>query len=240
MSAAAANSSSGLEVLLSTLQVLLAACISHQSIVHFKCTYAFSDTIFKVVLSPADPQTLIHKPLHENAGDIESTLNILNVLDELLSAGSDRRIHYMITKGGSQALLTALVKTARCFNPNYTVLLPLLHLLAKLGCRDPRIGMKAEDADAVLLTLNLLKQNPTHAKISAACLMVIRVYCSSVSAANLLGEHRGLDAVYRLIPPHTSRHYTPIKYVAWPRSPPPYALHGSCSALCLIAVMYVG
>ncbi|CAL8293312.1 unnamed protein product, partial [Boreogadus saida] len=146
-----------------------------------------------------------------NAGDIESTLNILNVLDELLSAGSDRRIHYMITKGGSQALLTALVKTARCFNPNYTVLLPLLHLLAKLGCRDPRIGMKAEDADAVLLTLNLLKQNPTHAKISAACLMVIRVYCSSVSAANLLGEHRGLDTVYRLIPPHTSRHYTPIK-----------------------------
>ncbi|CAL8357856.1 unnamed protein product [Lota lota] len=166
MSAAAANSSSGLEVLLSTLQ---------------------------------------------NAGDIESTLNILNVLDELLSAGSDRRIHYMITKGGSQALLAALVKTARCLNPNYTVLVPLLHLLAKLGCRDRRIGVKAEDADAVLLTLNLLKQTATHTRISAACLMVIQVYCSSVTAANLLGEHRGLDAIYRLIPPHTSRHLTPIK-----------------------------
>lgn len=41
----------------------------------------------------------------------------------------------MISKGGSEALLTALVKTAWSFSPNYTVLLPLLHLLAKVGHR---------------------------------------------------------------------------------------------------------
>ncbi|KAJ3596877.1 hypothetical protein NHX12_003277, partial [Muraenolepis orangiensis] len=109
--------------------------------------------------------------LHKrNVGDTESTLNILNVLDELLSAGSDRRIQYMIGKGGSQSLLAALVKTAKCSNPNYTVLVPLMHLLAKLGCR--------------------------------------------VTTANLLGEHRGLDAIYALIPPPTSKHLTAIKYVA--------------------------
>ncbi|KAA0724557.1 Cytosolic carboxypeptidase 4 [Triplophysa tibetana] len=48
----------------------------------------------------------------QNAGDNESMLKVLNVLDELLSAGTDRRIHYMISKGGSEALLTALVKSA--------------------------------------------------------------------------------------------------------------------------------
>lgn len=41
----------------------------------------------------------------------------------------------MISKGGSEALLTALVHTGRRFSPNYTILLPLLHLLAKVGHR---------------------------------------------------------------------------------------------------------
>lgn len=120
--------------------------------------------------------------------------------------GTDNRINYLIRKGGSEALLTALVKTARCFSPNYTILVPLLHLLAKVGQRgntsvtplqqcldcfsfigwfvvciktDRRIGMKAEHAGAVLLTLNLLKHNIKHARRVAACLWVLQVFASS-------------------------------------------------------------
>uniref|UniRef100_A0A3B5ACI9 tubulin-glutamate carboxypeptidase n=1 Tax=Stegastes partitus TaxID=144197 RepID=A0A3B5ACI9_9TELE len=85
----------------------------------------------------------------------------------------------MISKGGSEALLTALVNHARTFSPDYNILLPLLHLLAKVGHRDRRIGMKAEDAGAVLLTLNLLRQNINHARRVAACLWVIQVFSSS-------------------------------------------------------------
>ncbi|XP_013979912.2 cytosolic carboxypeptidase 4 [Salmo salar] len=147
----------------------------------------------------------------QNAGDIESTLNILNVLDELLSAGTDRRITYMISKGGSEALLSALVTTARTFSPNFTILLPLLHLLAKVGHRDRRIGMKAEKAEAVLPTLTLLKQNVKHTRRTAACLWVLQVFCSSVTTATLLGQNQGLDVIFRLIPPHTTRHKRTIK-----------------------------
>lgn len=46
-------------------------------------------------------------------------------------------------------------------------------------CADRRIGMKAEEAGAVLLTLNLLKHNVKHAKRAAACLWVIQVFSSS-------------------------------------------------------------
>ncbi|KAK1888208.1 Cytosolic carboxypeptidase 4 [Dissostichus eleginoides] len=147
----------------------------------------------------------------QNAGDVESTLNILNVLDELLSAGTDRRIYYMISKGGSEALLSALVTTARSFSPNYTLLLPLLHLLAKIGQRDRRIGMKADEAGAVLLTLNLLRKNVQHANRVAACLWVIQVFCSSVSTANLIGENQGLDVIYRLIPHYATKNQHTIK-----------------------------
>ncbi|XP_030586826.1 cytosolic carboxypeptidase 4 [Archocentrus centrarchus] len=147
----------------------------------------------------------------QNVGDVESTLNILSVLDELLSAGTDRRIHYMIRKGGSEALLTALVKCGHTFNPNYTILLPLLHLLAKVGHRDRHIGMKAEEAGAVLLTLNLLKHNAEDARRAAACLWVIQVFCSSVSTANLIGENHGLDVIYHLIPQYLTKHLHAIK-----------------------------
>uniref|UniRef100_A0A672F6B0 ATP/GTP binding protein-like 1 n=1 Tax=Salarias fasciatus TaxID=181472 RepID=A0A672F6B0_SALFA len=106
----------------------------------------------------------------------------------------------MITKGGSEALLTALVNNCCVFTPNYTVLLPLLHLLAKVGHRDRRIGVKAEDAGAVLLVLKLLKHNVHHARRAAACLWVIRVFSSSVCTAKLIGENQGLDIIYHLIP----------------------------------------
>uniref|UniRef100_A0A8D3DVH8 tubulin-glutamate carboxypeptidase n=1 Tax=Scophthalmus maximus TaxID=52904 RepID=A0A8D3DVH8_SCOMX len=115
----------------------------------------------------------------QNEGDVENTLNILNLLDELLSTGTDHRIHYLISKGGSEALLKALVNTSNSFGPNYTILLPLLHLLAKVGHRDGHIGIKAEEAGAVLVTLNLLKHNVKHAKMTAACLWVIQVFSSS-------------------------------------------------------------
>uniref|UniRef100_A0A3B4FT12 tubulin-glutamate carboxypeptidase n=1 Tax=Pundamilia nyererei TaxID=303518 RepID=A0A3B4FT12_9CICH len=127
-------------------------------------------------------------------------------LTSALCSGTDRRIHYMIKKGGSEALLTALVKYGHTFSPNYTILIPLLHLLAKVGHKDRRIGMKAEEAGAVLLTLNLLKHNGQHARRTAACLWVIQVFCSSVSTANLIGENHGLDVIYRLIPQYTTKH----------------------------------
>ncbi|XP_073798977.1 cytosolic carboxypeptidase 4 isoform X9 [Danio rerio] len=150
----------------------------------------------------------------QNAGDMESMLNILNVLDELLSAGTDRRIHHMISKGGSEALLTALVNSARSFTPNYTILLPLLHLLAKVGHRDRQIGLKAQKADAVLVVLGLLRQNVENARRAAACLWVLRVFCSSVTTAELLGKNRGLDVVFRLMSPHTTKHLRTVKAAA--------------------------
>ncbi|KAI1904526.1 hypothetical protein AGOR_G00006550 [Albula goreensis] len=168
--------------------------------------------------------------------DTEGTLNILNVLDELLSAGTDRRIHYMISKGGSEALLSALVTAARSFTPNYTILLPLLNLLAKVGHRDKRIGLKAESADAVLLTLGLLRQNVGDARRAAACLWVLRVFCSTVSTAALLGENRGLDVVFKLISSHTTKHTRTVKAAIDAFAA---LLHSKANSRCAVAKGYV-
>ncbi|XP_053538244.1 cytosolic carboxypeptidase 4 isoform X1 [Ictalurus punctatus] len=147
----------------------------------------------------------------ENAGDIENMLNVLNVLDELLSAGTARRINYMISKGGSEALLSALVKTSQCSSPNFTLLLSTLHLLAKVGHRDRMIGVKAEKAGAVLLILSLLRQNWENVRRVVACLWVITTFCSSISTAMLLGENGALDVVFKLITPPAAKHTRTVK-----------------------------
>lgn len=66
-------------------------------------------------------------------GTIYISVPFSQTLTSALCSGTDRRIHYMIKKGGSEALLTALVKYGHTFSPNYTILIPLLHLLAKVG-----------------------------------------------------------------------------------------------------------
>nr|XP_023669821.1 cytosolic carboxypeptidase 4-like [Paramormyrops kingsleyae] len=147
----------------------------------------------------------------KDSENTESLLNILNVLDELLSAGTDRRIHYMISKGGSEALLMALLSVARSSSPNDSVLLPLLHLLAKVGHRDRKIGLKAEKMEAALPVLDLLRQNVKHARRAAACLWVLQVFCYSVSTATLLGKNRGLDIIFKLISPHTTKQTRTVK-----------------------------
>ncbi|KAK3564961.1 hypothetical protein QTP86_031259, partial [Hemibagrus guttatus] len=68
------------------------------------------------------------------------------------------------------------------------------------------IGVKAEKADAVLLTLRLLQQNSENDRRAAACLWVIATFCSSVSTATLLGENRALDVVFKLITPPAAKH----------------------------------
>uniref|UniRef100_A0A3B3SWN3 AGBL carboxypeptidase 1 n=1 Tax=Paramormyrops kingsleyae TaxID=1676925 RepID=A0A3B3SWN3_9TELE len=111
----------------------------------------------------------------------------------------------MISKGGSEALLMALLSVARSSSPNDSVLLPLLHLLAKVGHRDRKIGLKAEKMEAALPVLDLLRQNVKHARRAAACLWVLQVFCYSVSTATLLGKNRGLDIIFKLISPHTTK-----------------------------------
>nr|XP_061813066.1 cytosolic carboxypeptidase 4-like [Nerophis lumbriciformis] len=147
----------------------------------------------------------------QNAGDADSTLNVLNILDELLSAGTDRRIDHMISKGGSEALLNALVKNGSRSSPDFTILLPILYLVAKVGHKDGAIGKKAEEAGAVILILNLLKNNIQHARRAEACLLVIQVFAASVSTAKLIGSLNGQDIIYHFIPHYTTMNLQVIK-----------------------------
>ncbi|XP_035869444.1 cytosolic carboxypeptidase 4 [Phyllostomus discolor] len=140
-----------------------------------------------------------------SSSDRASILTILQVLGDLLSVGTDRRIRYMISKGGSEALLQTLVNTARTASPDYDILLPLFRLLAKVGLRDRKFGQKALELEALDVTLILARKNLSRSQNLLHCLWALRVFASSVTTGAMLGINGAMELLFKVIAPYTRK-----------------------------------
>ncbi|KAM5292296.1 cytosolic carboxypeptidase 4 [Ctenodactylus gundi] len=147
----------------------------------------------------------------QSSSDRASVLSILQVLGDLLSVGTDRRIHYMISKGGSEALLQTLVDTARTTSPDYDILLPLLRLLAKVGLRDKKFGQKALELEALDVTLILARKNLSHSHNLLHCLWALRVFAINVTTGAMLGINGAMELLFKVITPYTRKHTRTIR-----------------------------
>ncbi|XP_069415385.1 cytosolic carboxypeptidase 4 [Ovis canadensis] len=157
-------------------------------------------------------QVLLHTL--QSSLDRESILAILQLLGDLLSVGTDRRIRYMISKGGSEALLRTLVDTARTASPDYVILLPLFRLLAKVGLRDKKFGQKALELEALDVTLILARKNLCHSQNLLHCLWALRVFASSVTTGAMLGINGAMELLLKVITPYTQKHTQVIRTAA--------------------------
>ncbi|XP_023565944.1 cytosolic carboxypeptidase 4 isoform X2 [Octodon degus] len=147
----------------------------------------------------------------QSSSDKAAILTILQLLGDLLSVGTDRRIHYMISKGGSEALLKTFVDTSRTPSPDYDVLLPLLRLLAKVGLRDKKFGHKALELEALDVTLILARKNLSHSHNLLHCLWALRVFASSVTTGAMLGINGAMELLFKVITPYTRKHTRTIR-----------------------------
>ncbi|XP_014400914.1 PREDICTED: cytosolic carboxypeptidase 4 [Myotis brandtii] len=155
-----------------------------------------------------------HLSALQSSSDRASILSILQVLGDLLSVGTDRRIRYMISKGGSEALLQTLVDTARTASPDYGILLPLLRLLAKVGLRDKKFGQKALELEALDVTLILARKNLSHSLNLLHCLWALRVFASSVTTGAMLGVNGAMELLFEVIPSYTRKRTQIIRAAA--------------------------
>ncbi|OXB58850.1 hypothetical protein ASZ78_004772, partial [Callipepla squamata] len=122
------------------------------------------------------------------------------------SPGTGRRIHYVISKGGSEALLQAFISAARTELPDYSILLPLLRLLARIGQQDRKFGMKVQKAEVTDVILSLTRQNLGHHLNLIHCLWVLRVCASNVAAGTTLGISGAMELLFKVITPYSKRH----------------------------------
>ncbi|XP_010192681.1 PREDICTED: cytosolic carboxypeptidase 1 isoform X2 [Mesitornis unicolor] len=147
----------------------------------------------------------------ENAKDLQTILNILNILIEVVSVGGGRRASVLVTKGGTQILLQLLLTASKDAPPNEELMVLLHTLLAKIGPKDKKIGMKARINGALNISLNLVKQNLQNHRLILPCLQVLRVYSTSSVNAVSLGKNGVVELMFKIIGPFSKKNTSLLK-----------------------------
>ncbi|XP_067839264.1 cytosolic carboxypeptidase 1 isoform X4 [Heptranchias perlo] len=147
----------------------------------------------------------------ENTRDLQTILNILNILHELVSVGGGRRCGILVSKGGSQILLQLLFNASKDSPPNEEVMVQLHSILAKIGPKDKKFGVKARINGALGITLSLVKQNLQNFKLILPCLQLLRVYSSNAVNAVSLGKNGVVELMFKIIGPFNRKNTSLIK-----------------------------
>ncbi|XP_062456659.1 cytosolic carboxypeptidase 1 isoform X1 [Rhea pennata] len=147
----------------------------------------------------------------ENTRDPQTTLNILNILIELVSIAGGRRASILVAKGGTQILLQLLLNVSKDSPPNEELMVLLHTLLAKIGPKDKKIGMKARINGALNISLNLVKHNLQNHRLILPCLQVLRVYSSNSVNAVSLGKNGVVELMFKIIGPFSKKNTSLMK-----------------------------
>ncbi|XP_066567167.1 cytosolic carboxypeptidase 1 isoform X2 [Amia ocellicauda] len=84
-------------------------------------------------------------------------------------------------------------------------------ILAKVGPKDKKFGIKARINGALNITLNLLKQNLQNNKLLLPCLQVLRVYSSNSVNAVSLGKNGVVELMFKIIGPFSKKNTNLLK-----------------------------
>ncbi|XP_041643135.1 cytosolic carboxypeptidase 1 isoform X2 [Cheilinus undulatus] len=147
----------------------------------------------------------------ESSRDVQTTLNILYILTELLTVGRGRRVGVFVSKGGTGILFQILISASKELPPSEELMLQLHSLLAKVGPKDRKFGVKARLSGALNVTVNLLKQNLQNTKLLLPCLQVLRVYSSNSVNAISLGKNGVVELMFKIVAPYSKKNTSLLK-----------------------------
>ncbi|XP_058492634.1 cytosolic carboxypeptidase 1 [Solea solea] len=147
----------------------------------------------------------------ENTQDVQTTLNILSILSELLTVGRGRRVAVFVSKGGTGILFQILVIASKELSPSEELMLQLHSLLAKVGPKDRKFGVKARLSGALTVTVNLMKQKLQNTKLLMPCLQVLRVYATNLVNAISLGKNGVVELMVKIVAPYNKKNTTLLK-----------------------------
>uniref|UniRef100_A0A8C0IPT8 Cytosolic carboxypeptidase 1 n=1 Tax=Chelonoidis abingdonii TaxID=106734 RepID=A0A8C0IPT8_CHEAB len=137
--------------------------------------------------------------------DLQTTLNILNILIELVSVGGGRKASALVSKGGTQILLQLLLSASKDSPPNEELMVQLHSLLAKIGPKDKKFGVKARICGTLNISLNLVKQSLQNHRLILPCLQVLRVYSTNSVNAVSLGKNGVVELMFKIIGPFSKK-----------------------------------
>uniref|UniRef100_A0A672IYM4 tubulin-glutamate carboxypeptidase n=1 Tax=Salarias fasciatus TaxID=181472 RepID=A0A672IYM4_SALFA len=84
-------------------------------------------------------------------------------------------------------------------------MLQLHSLLAKVGPKDRKFGVKARLSGALNITVNLIKQNIQNTKLLLPCLQVLRAYSTNSVNAISLGKNGVVELMFKIVAPYSKK-----------------------------------
>uniref|UniRef100_A0A8C5EM11 Cytosolic carboxypeptidase 1 n=1 Tax=Gouania willdenowi TaxID=441366 RepID=A0A8C5EM11_GOUWI len=141
----------------------------------------------------------------ESSRDVQTTLNILNILTELLTVGRGRRMGVFVSKGGTGTLFQLLNIATKELPSSEELMLQVHALLAKVGPKDRKFGVKARLSGALNVTMTFIKQNLQNPKVLLPCLQVLRVYCTNSVNAVSLGKNGAVELLFKIVAPYSKK-----------------------------------
>ncbi|XP_068616800.1 cytosolic carboxypeptidase 1 [Brachionichthys hirsutus] len=147
----------------------------------------------------------------ENTQDVPTILNVLYILSELLTAGRGRRAGVFVSKGGTGILFQILTTASKELAPSEELMLQLHSLLAKVGPKDRKFGVKARLSGAMNVTVCLIKQNLQNSKLLLPCLQVLRVYSTNLVNSISLGKNGVVELMFKIVVPYIKKNSSLLK-----------------------------
>ncbi|NXU43376.1 CBPC1 carboxypeptidase, partial [Drymodes brunneopygia] len=122
-----------------------------------------------------------------------------------------RKASVLVTKGGTQILLHLLLTASKESPPNEELMVLLHTLIAKIGPKDKKIGVKARVNGTLNIPLNLVKYNLQNHKLVLPCLQVLRVYSTNSVNAVSLGKNGVVELMFKIIGPFSKKNTSLMK-----------------------------
>ncbi|KAL8577865.1 hypothetical protein ACOMHN_018670 [Nucella lapillus] len=140
--------------------------------------------------------------------DEQALHNTVSIFNELLGRSQAGKRCTLLVNHGLTVVLLGLLKQVVCQDITLSEdLLILCHsVLAKVGHKDRKFGIKARLHRALLLTLNLIKNNISHFRYLQPLLQVLKLYTANSVNASYLGKHNAISIMLRVVTASGRKH----------------------------------
>ncbi|CAH1796187.1 unnamed protein product [Owenia fusiformis] len=147
----------------------------------------------------------------ENSSDNCVRQNVLYVLIELIGKShTGKRATVMVQQGATQVLFHLLVddnKTAE----NDDLQITIHQVLAKLGPKDRKFGVKARLSQALAVTLNIVRNHTSSPKSIQPVLQVLKQLANNAVNASYLGKNGAISYLFKIVSVCGRKHLTILK-----------------------------
>ncbi|XP_041464945.1 cytosolic carboxypeptidase 1-like [Lytechinus variegatus] len=145
----------------------------------------------------------------ESSKDSQVSLNVTYSLLELLQ--SIKRAQSMVARGATQVLLTAL-STASKQQPTCEELIVGLHqVMAKVGPKDRKFGVKARLSGALPITLGIVRVNTGNLDLVQPMVQVLKIYSTNSVNSSHLGKAGAVSSLLKIISVCGKRHHPALR-----------------------------